>query len=298
MTRTIYDVIQIGYGPVSESLALMLGRQGRSIAVCERWTDALPAAARGVRGSRALPRACRQRAWATSCPWSRTQGRSISGSMPTGRNCSSSTGRRHRSQAARKSISCISRRSKAALDDAVRAQPERRSASGLGGRSALDAGRPNLRTSTLRHLDSGRGEACSQRAISSAATAPTRSCAKRSAGAREDRGFEADWLVIDVLLKDGVTDRAARHPGRRAILQSGATDDDRARRRARRAQVPALGVHAPAAAKRVDRPREPRTLSGACWSPGSGPSEVELVRHTVYNVPVADGEALARSAAC
>lgn len=28
-----FDVLQIGYGPVSESLALMLGRQGRSVAI-------------------------------------------------------------------------------------------------------------------------------------------------------------------------------------------------------------------------------------------------------------------------
>ena len=42
MSNTIYDVIQIGYGPVSEALALMLGRQGRRVAVCERWTERYP----------------------------------------------------------------------------------------------------------------------------------------------------------------------------------------------------------------------------------------------------------------
>ena len=42
MQDAIYDVVQIGYGPVSESLALMLGRQGRSVAVCERWTTRYP----------------------------------------------------------------------------------------------------------------------------------------------------------------------------------------------------------------------------------------------------------------
>jgi 3-(3-hydroxy-phenyl)propionate hydroxylase/flavoprotein hydroxylase len=35
----IYDVIQIGYGPVSQVLALMLARQGRRIAIFERWTS-------------------------------------------------------------------------------------------------------------------------------------------------------------------------------------------------------------------------------------------------------------------
>ena len=42
MTEKIYDVIQIGYGPVSQSLALMLGRQGRSVATFERWGTPYP----------------------------------------------------------------------------------------------------------------------------------------------------------------------------------------------------------------------------------------------------------------
>ena len=34
-----YDVVQIGYGPVSEIMALALARQGRKIAVFERWSE-------------------------------------------------------------------------------------------------------------------------------------------------------------------------------------------------------------------------------------------------------------------
>ena len=48
MSQTIplYDVVQIGYGPVSEIMALALARQGRSVAVFERWRErfALPRA--------------------------------------------------------------------------------------------------------------------------------------------------------------------------------------------------------------------------------------------------------------
>lgn len=36
---SMYDVIQVGYGPVSQVLALMLARQGRRIAIFERWTS-------------------------------------------------------------------------------------------------------------------------------------------------------------------------------------------------------------------------------------------------------------------
>lgn len=44
--NSIYDVVQIGYGPVSQVLALMLGRQGHRVAVAERWLEpyALPRA--------------------------------------------------------------------------------------------------------------------------------------------------------------------------------------------------------------------------------------------------------------
>jgi len=37
-----YDVVQIGYGPVSEIMALALARQGRSVAVFERWSERFP----------------------------------------------------------------------------------------------------------------------------------------------------------------------------------------------------------------------------------------------------------------
>ena len=42
MGEALFDVIIVGYGPVSQALALMLGRQGRKVAVCERWTERYP----------------------------------------------------------------------------------------------------------------------------------------------------------------------------------------------------------------------------------------------------------------
>jgi 2-polyprenyl-6-methoxyphenol hydroxylase-like FAD-dependent oxidoreductase len=38
----MYDVIQVGYGPVSEILALALARQGRRVAIFERWRERYP----------------------------------------------------------------------------------------------------------------------------------------------------------------------------------------------------------------------------------------------------------------
>jgi len=39
MTTELYDIVLVGYGPVSEALAVMLGRQGRRVAIFERWTQ-------------------------------------------------------------------------------------------------------------------------------------------------------------------------------------------------------------------------------------------------------------------
>ncbi len=47
MTNKIYDVVQIGYGPVGQTMAALLGKTGQSVAVFERWpsTFSLPRAA-------------------------------------------------------------------------------------------------------------------------------------------------------------------------------------------------------------------------------------------------------------
>jgi 2-polyprenyl-6-methoxyphenol hydroxylase-like FAD-dependent oxidoreductase len=42
MSDTIYDLIQVGYGPVSKALATMLGGRDHSIAVFERWPEIYP----------------------------------------------------------------------------------------------------------------------------------------------------------------------------------------------------------------------------------------------------------------
>ena len=38
----IFDVVIVGYGPVSQLLALALGRQGRTVAIIERWKERYP----------------------------------------------------------------------------------------------------------------------------------------------------------------------------------------------------------------------------------------------------------------
>ena len=47
MKNEIYDVVQIGYGPVGQTMAALLGKAGHRVAVFERWpvTYTLPRAA-------------------------------------------------------------------------------------------------------------------------------------------------------------------------------------------------------------------------------------------------------------
>ena len=42
MENEIYDVALVGYGPVGQTLAILLGQKGYRVAVFERWPDVYP----------------------------------------------------------------------------------------------------------------------------------------------------------------------------------------------------------------------------------------------------------------
>ena len=86
MGAPIYDVIQVGYGPVSQALALMLGRQGRSVAVCERWTERYPLP-RAVCLDHELYRVLSANGMGPVLPTISQPARFTNGSMPIGKNC-------------------------------------------------------------------------------------------------------------------------------------------------------------------------------------------------------------------
>ena len=98
---------------------------------------------------------------------------------------------------------------------------------------------------------------------------------------REDRGFEADWLVIDVLLKEGVTieklgiPAAGQYcnPTRPTTIVPAGVRDGRVFRRWEFMRLPGESND--------ELEREERVWE--LLKPWAGPDDVELVRHKVYN---------------
>ena len=103
----------------------------------------------------------------------------------------------------------------------------------------------------------------------------------RSAAPQEDRGFQADWLVIDVLLKDGVTIEKLGippagqycNPVRPTTIVPAGTREGRTYRRWEFMRLPG---------ERVEE-MEHETRVWELLKPWAGPVDIELVRHKVYN---------------
>jgi 2-polyprenyl-6-methoxyphenol hydroxylase-like FAD-dependent oxidoreductase len=100
-------------------------------------------------------------------------------------------------------------------------------------------------------------------------------------GGLEDRGFEADWLVIDVLLKQGVTIEQLGIPAagqycnpiRPTTIVPAGVREGRVFRRWEFMRLPG------------ERPQDMETEERV-WEllrPWAGPAQVELVRHKIYN---------------
>jgi len=272
-----YDVIQIGYGPVSASLALMLGRQGRSVAVCERWTTRYPLP-RAVCVDHELYRVLAANGMGDVLPaithagplyqwfnadWKELlvidwQKPSISGGPE---------------------VNFIHQPTlEAALDQMVQSQP------GIDlhlGWEAIAVEQDDaLAHVTLRHPETGAERCLSARFVVGCDGANS-IVREAIGGVREDRGFEADWLVIDVLLKDGVT-----------IEQLGIPDAGQYCNPVRPTTIVPAGVRDGRKFRRWEFMRLPGETveelerKDYVWEllkPWAGPDEVELVRHKVYN---------------
>ena len=272
-----YDVIQIGYGPVSATLALMLGRQGRSVAVCERWSKRYPLpravcvdhelyrvlAANGM--GDVLPRVTQK---GPLYQWFNADWREL---LVIDWSAPSISGGPEVHFVHQPTL-------EEALDEAVGALPTVDLHLGWEV-TAVDQDDDRARVH-LRHGDTGEVKELSARYLVGCDGA--NSLVREAIGGdREDRGFEADWLVIDVLLKDGVTieelgiPAAGQYcnPARPTTIVPAGVREGRTFRRWEFMRLPGEHVE--------DLEREERVWE--LLRPWAGPDDIELVRHKVYN---------------
>jgi len=277
MPELIYNILQIGYGPVSQALALMLGNQGRSVGVVERWSRRYPLP-RAVCIDHELYRVLAANGMRDVLP-------TISHSAPVYRWFNAEW------------------RELLAIDWAAEAisggpevnfvhQPTLEEAldRAVGGNQTVDLhlGREAVRIEQhadhvavhVRAVDNGAEAVLSGRYLVGCDGA--NSIVRTAIGsAQEDRGFNADWLVIDVRLKEGVTIEALGipaagqycNPARPTTIVPAGVRDGRIYRRWEFMRLPG-------------EPIEDMERIETVWAwlkPWAGPDDVELIRHKVYN---------------
>ena len=275
--KDIYDVVQIGYGPVSQSLALMLGRQNRSVAVCERWATryALP---RAVCVDHELFRVLHANGMGAVLP-------SITHGGPRYQWFNADWQELLVIDWAAASISGgpeVNFVHQPTLEEALD-----REVAGLPGVDlrfgwevvAVEQDEA-LAHVTARNTATGAEERLSARYVVGCDGA--NSLVRQAiGGALEDRGFEADWLVVDVRLRPGVTIERLGIPAagqycnplRPTTIVPAGVRDGQVFRRWEFMRLPGEAVAALEDEARV-------------WEllrPWAGPGDVELVRHKVYN---------------
>jgi 2-polyprenyl-6-methoxyphenol hydroxylase-like FAD-dependent oxidoreductase len=277
MGNTVYDVIQVGFGPVSEGLALMLGRQGRSIAICERWLTRYPLP-RAVCIDHELYRVLSANGMGPVLPkvtqsgppyqWFNADWQEL---LAIDWSAPSISGGPEVNFVHQPTL-------EAALEDAVTQVPT----------VDLHLGWEVVgiqQDQELAHVDLVEGATGAKKSISARYVVGcdgANSIVRNNIGSgREDRGFEADWLVIDVLLKEGVTIEQLSipaagqycNPARPTTIVPAGIRDGRTYRRWEFMRLPGELVE--------DLESEERVWE--LLQPWAGPEHVELVRHKVYN---------------
>lgn len=277
MPPAIYDVVQVGYGPVSEGLALMLGRQGRSVAICERWRTRYPLpravcldhevyrmlSALGM--GAVLPRVSQP---GPPYQWFNAEWRellSIDWSAP--------------SLSGGPEVNFVHQPTlEEALDVEVRGH---RTVDLHLGWEVVGI-RQDDQLAQVDLVESSTGERKTLAARYVVGCDGANSLVRGAIGGeREDRGFEADWLVIDVLLKDGVAieqlgiPAAGQYcnPVRPTTIVPAGVRDGRVFRRWEFMRLP-------------DERAEELEAEERVWEllrPWVTPDHVELVRHKIYN---------------
>lgn len=196
----IYDVIQIGYGPVSEISAIMLARKGHRVAVFERWTErySLPRAvcidheiyrvlaAIGMRDQ--LPAVSHP---APPYRWFNAEWRELLHIDWSAESISGGT-----------EVNFVHQPTLEAMFD-VAASMHPNIEVNLGWEVEQVSQSPDWAEVTVRHVATGERRTVRARYIIGADGANSM-VREAIGGVQEDRGFEADWLVVDILPNEGV----------------------------------------------------------------------------------------------
>jgi 2-polyprenyl-6-methoxyphenol hydroxylase-like FAD-dependent oxidoreductase len=277
MRAGIHDVIQVGYGPVSECLALMLGRQGRSVAICERWQTRYPLP-RAVCIDHEIHRVLWANGMGSTMPkvaqsgplyqWFNADWREL---LVIDWSAPSISGGPEVNFVHQPTL-------EEGLDEAVAQLPtvDRH----LGWEVVGVRQDEQLAHVDIADVQTGEKKTISARYVIGCDGANS-IVREAIGGGLEDRGFEADWLVIDVLLKEGVTIEQLGIPAagqycnpiRPTTIVPAGVREGRVFRRWEFMRLPG------------ERP-EDMEAEGRVWEllrPWAGPERVELVRHKIYN---------------
>jgi 3-(3-hydroxy-phenyl)propionate hydroxylase/flavoprotein hydroxylase len=276
MSEPIYDVIQVGYGPVSKAMAIFLSRRGHKVGVFERFPEVYPLPravcidheiARAMRANGLGPQLDAVTSPAPLYRWYNAEWKELLCIDWTKESISGGP-----------EVNFIHQPSfERSLDVVVRNSPN---VSLHMGREAIDLMQSEDYVElTIRDMDTREVRRVRSRYLIGIDGANSLVRAKIGSG-RKDLGFEADWLVIDMLLKDDVTVKQLGipecgqycNPVRPTTIVPGGIDNGRVCRRWEFMRLP-------------EETKEEMETTEKVWALLSGwvqPDQADLVRHTVY----------------
>jgi 2-polyprenyl-6-methoxyphenol hydroxylase-like FAD-dependent oxidoreductase len=275
--REIYDVLQVGYGPVSQALAMMLGRRGYHIVVCERWKTRYPLP-RAVCIDHELYRVLSANGMGDVLPgishpgplyqWFNADWKEL---LVIDWSADSISGGAE-----------VNFVHQPTVEETFDRKIEEISSVDLQlGWEVIEVTQDeDLAHVLARQMDTGEEKRLSAKFVIGCDGANS-IIRKTIGGEQEDRGFEADWLVIDVLLRNGVTVESLGipaagqycNPERPTTIVPAGVREGRIFRRWEFMRLPGE--------KPEDLESEERVWE--LLKPWAGPGQVELVRHKIYN---------------
>ncbi len=275
MGEQMYDVVVLGYGPVGQALGLMLGRQGRSVAVCDRWPERYPLP-RAVCIDHEVYRVLSANGMGSLLPaishrgpkyqWFNAQWEEL---LMIDWSAESISGGSEVNFVHQPTL-------ERAISDTVASLANVHPYLGW---EATGVEQDDEHCHVSLRTETGEVQQISARYVIGCDGANSMVRAKIG-GVQEDRGFQADWLVIDVLLREGVTieqlgiPAAGQYcdPARPTTIVPAGVRDGKMFRRWEFMLLPG------------ESPAEMETES-KIWEllqPWAGPDKLELIRSKVY----------------